>query len=388
MLKPNRIRRRIGERRDDESGIALIIVLLVLMLCAILAVEIKSSAAEHSRLAKSKRDDFLMREAMRGQLEIIKQVLIYDLTENKVETLEDSWADDKYTRPPYQSTPTEEEREDADPDEPVSSQNFDLEARVEDEARKFNLHNLNLEDEELRKHWRTVFVRLLMIYREEYPQYVISQGEAESIVEQIAVWMARKDEVQGVPRPSTADERRVMVTPDELLMIEGVTPEIFFDQRPDEGVEMTEIPGLCRYLTLWSAGQVNLNTADRAVVHALFTDADRDLADRLFEWREEESEDEADQPTSLDDDPMKNSLKSLGDLSKIEGFEAAVIQRNKLDGTTATVSGNSFSIHFISENEDGLRRQERWVLERNPAGVTTHLMEERNDPVYKDEEEE
>ena len=64
--------------REDERGVALVIVLLVLMLSAILAVEIKASAALHWRLAKNKLSDFGMREKMRGQLEILKQVILYD----------------------------------------------------------------------------------------------------------------------------------------------------------------------------------------------------------------------------------------------------------------------------------------------------------------------
>ena len=50
--------------------------------------------------------------------------------------------------------------------------------------------------------------------------------------------------------------------------------------------------------------------------------------------------------------------------------------------------GNTFSVHLEGSSSDGLRRQERWVLRRNPGGFTTLLYEERNDPVHEDEDEE
>ena len=60
----------------DERGVALILVLIVLLLTSILALEIKSTAALHRRLTTNQRDDFLIRQVMRGQVEILKQVLL------------------------------------------------------------------------------------------------------------------------------------------------------------------------------------------------------------------------------------------------------------------------------------------------------------------------
>jgi len=367
--------------REGERGIALVVVLLVLMLCSILALEIKSTAVLHLRLATNKRNDFLMREAMRGQLEVIKQVLLYDLKENQIETLEDSWLDERYTS--FQDAPDPEEER--DPEEPVSSTAIDLEARVEDEARKFNLNNLVIEDETLRKQWEEVFVRLLMLYREEHSRYALSRGRAEELLKNVQAWMKRQGDDLGLPPPSTAEENHLMVTPDELLLVKGLAREMFFDQKPEEDGD-PEIPGLYRYLTLWSEGPVNLNTADAVVVKALFREEDERLADDFLAWRDEEAE-EQDPNLGLDDEPAKNSLKSIGDLNNIDGFDNTVLQRNRL-GSTAAVSSSFFSIHLEGEDENGLRRQERWVLLRNAVGFRTLLMESRNDPVVATDEEE
>jgi len=368
-------------RGDGERGIALVVVLLVLVLCSILALEIKSTAMLHLRLATNKRNDFLMREAMRGQLEILKQVLLYDLKENQVETLEDSWLDERYTQPHDASDLSEERDENA----PVSSSSVQLDARIEDEARKFNLNNLILEDETLRKHWEEVFVRLLRLYREDHSQYAISRGVADDLLKNVQDWMKRQGDDLGLAPPATADENKVMVTPDELLLVKGFDRDMFYDLRADDD-DGEEIPGLYRYLTLWSEGQVNLNTADGILVKALFKDDDERVAEDFLSWREEEAE-EQDENLALSDDPAKNHLKSLADLEKIDGIDSTVIQRNRLNATT-TFQSSRFSIHLEGEDENGLRRQERWILERNRVGFRTLLFEMRNDPVVKSGKEE
>ena len=48
-------------------------------------------------------------------------------------------------------------------------------------------------------------------------------------------------------------------------MVPGFTREMFYDLKPEEEDE-EPIPGLYRYLTLWSAGPVNLNTAEYPVL--------------------------------------------------------------------------------------------------------------------------
>jgi type II secretory pathway component PulK len=374
--------------RQKERGIALLVVLFVLLLSTILALEIKSSAALHMRLAENKRDDFLMRQAMRGQLEILKQVLLADRERNEKETLDDLWMDEKYTSSPDLT----EEPVDEEEVKPVSSEDSSVTARVDDEARKFNLHNLVVESEGLRAHWEEVFLRLMVLYREDHDQeYRVSRSDAESLLRNLKEWLKRADSDKEVPRPATTDEKKIMITPDELLMIDGFTREILYDIPipEDERDEETgsEVPGLIRYLTLWSAGPVNLNTAEPALVYAMFTDGDRDLAERLIEWRNQESEESTEGSQTAEDEPLRNSFGNLQDLTKIDGLDAAALLKNTLNDQTITVKSDAFSVHLYAESQDGIVRQERWVLERNAAGFTTILYEERNDPKAKDEEE-
>lgn len=367
-----------------ERGVALLIVLIVFMLTAVLALEIKATAALHMRLAQNKRDDFLMRQAIRGQLEVVKQVLLFDKSENQVEALDDRWNDEKFTQ--FQKAP--EEDDERDDEAPVSSESVELSGRIEDEARKFNLHNLVADDEAVRAQWEEIFLRLLVNYREDHGKLSLSRSDAESLMKNLRGWFERKDSDRDFPVPATGDDKRILVTPDELLMIKGFTREMFYDQ-PGEDEDDPAIPGLYRYLTLWSEGPINVNTAELPVLYSLFESGDSDLADRIVEWREGDAE-EQDDNAPIDADPKKNALKSAQDLLNIEGFDMEAFNRNKLSAAIITGASDTFSIHITAKAENGLKRQERWIIRRNPAGFITLLAEQRTDPIFdgtEDEEE-
>ena len=65
MGHADRVRRDATE--NPERGVALLLVLVVLLLTAILALEIKSSAALHWRIATNRRDDFTVRVSKLSQ---------------------------------------------------------------------------------------------------------------------------------------------------------------------------------------------------------------------------------------------------------------------------------------------------------------------------------
>jgi hypothetical protein len=130
-----------------------------------------------------------------------------------------------------------------------------------------------------------------------------------------------------------------------------------------------------------------MNTAEMPVIHALFESSDRDLADRFINWRLEVAE-EQDPNLPTDADEKKNAIANAGELTEIDGFDPEVLQRNTLTGATVTGQSQVFSVHVFGESSDGMRRQERWVIRRNPAGFTTILAEERNDPVHDGTEDE
>ncbi len=105
-----------------------------------------------------------------------------------------------------------------------------------------------------------------------------------------------------------------------------------------------------------------------------------------MEWRQSEAE-EQDENAPVDAEPKNNSLKGVQDLLNIEGFDVEALQRNKLTPAVVTGRGEVFSIHITARATEGLTRQERWIIRRNPLGFTTLLAEQRTDPTFEGSEE-
>ncbi|MDP3297869.1 MAG: type II secretion system protein GspK [Thermodesulfovibrionia bacterium] len=64
---------------------------------------------------------------------------------------------------------------------------------------------------------------------------------------------------------------------DELLLVKGVTPEIFYgsrkegeDEEKSGEDEKKEYEGIAQYFTPWGSGQLNINTAPQKVLEAVF----------------------------------------------------------------------------------------------------------------------
>ncbi len=70
---------------------------------------------------------------------------------------------------------------------------------------------------------------------------------------------------------------------EELLMVKGITKEIFTGTK--------EKPGLAGFVTADSDGLININTAPKMVLRALSADIRCELADRMDEYRRKEGND-------------------------------------------------------------------------------------------------
>lgn len=89
--------------------------------------------------------------------------------------------------------------------------------------------------------------------------------EVDTIVDSIIDWRdtndlhmlngAEEDYYQSLQRPYSCKDGPFNII-DELLLVKGVTPEIFY--------------GITPYLTTWSSNRININTASREVLEAAF----------------------------------------------------------------------------------------------------------------------
>jgi general secretion pathway protein K len=113
------------------------------------------------------------------------------------------------------------------------------------------------------------------------PHFRLEQRRAEDLRDAIKDWIDADDEVTGggaegayyagLAKPYASKNAPIDCI-EELLMVKGVTRELFYG--------MGESPGLVQCMTVFGDGRININTAPRPVLRALATE----MADGELEW--------------------------------------------------------------------------------------------------------
>lgn len=246
--------------RAGERGVALLATLLVLVLVVALANEIFRLGARAAQTSAYGRDSVraaLLAEAGTGALRI---ALREDAKDNKIDTLDEFWS---RQAPPFDLG-----------DGTVT-------VFVEDEDRKINLNRLVMPNGNAPDDQR------LAVFRAFLEQRGIDPSLADAFVDWLdnddtpRVGGAESTYYMSLPRPYAA-KNDLFDTLEEMLLVRGVTPEIYEKIRP--------------FVTITSTGRVNLNTAPKEVLTALSAGTDEAeagaidnaAADRLIEYRAEQ----------------------------------------------------------------------------------------------------
>ena len=120
------------------------------------------------------------------------------------------------------------------------------------------------------------------------PSFRLDQRKAEELVDAIKDWIDPDDEVTGagaegayyagLQRPYTAKNAPIDCI-EELLMIKGVTRELFYGTG--------ESPGLAQCLSAYGDARININTAPRPVLRALTVEMTDEDVGQLEKYRRE-----------------------------------------------------------------------------------------------------
>jgi len=76
---------------------------------------------------------------------------------------------------------------------------------------------------------------------------------------------------------------------DEILLAPGISEDLLYDFIDETTGEI--VPGLVHFVTIWSEGAINVNTASEVVLRCLFEEKDRVKALDIVEFRASEPED-------------------------------------------------------------------------------------------------
>ena len=159
-------------------------------------------------------------------------------------------------------------------------------ATIEDEAGKIPLNKL-VNGKEYNPDIKEILIRLL-----GQPEFGLDERKVAEIVDSIKDWIDADEKVTGYGAESSyyasldppyEAKNAPFDCIEELLMVKGITKEIFYGTK--------EKPGLAEYVTADSDGAININTAPKMVLRALSAEISAELADRMDEYRRKEGND-------------------------------------------------------------------------------------------------
>ena len=300
----------------NERGIALILVILMISIIVAVTLQLnrssRSDVYEAVNLSDGIKLHYIAKSGFNGG-----QALLLDDT-NSFDALNEDWT----TKIDLISAKWES-----------MFTNTSLKINIEDESGKIQINKL-ITGNNYNPDIRDLLIRLLSL-----PEFKLEQNRINEIVDSIKDWMDADDEVTGsgaessyymsMEKPYQAKNGPLDCI-DELLMIRGITRELYYGTR--------ETPGLVNYLSIYGDGIININTAPKPVLKALSTEITDDAAARMDEYRKTEGADLSDPMWYKKITGAANiSIDSRLITTKSDYFK--ITSRGKLGNMTGQVSG-------------------------------------------------
>ncbi len=408
--------------RNDERGVALILTLLILTLLVIIVFQVSYTTKVDIRLAKNRLDTTVLQYATDGVLTRAMAYIQADGSENQWDARGDLWESASFEA--MAGDGGEDYDYDSDPwgDKAESEGQVELDVVIIDEDRKLNIallaarpepapeprssrdrnrdrnsrdtganaeqpggrrpRNRKAEEEQRQKIFEAL-ISVLVEFRDG-TSYDLTGTESRQIAEAIRDWVTRpsdnKDD-SDLPHPPTIDPP--MLSIDEILMIEGVTEDLLFDF-PDPEDEEVVIPGLLNFVTIWSSGLVNINTAPPVVLRGFFGRDKKDLVDDILEYRDEYEEPEDERPSER----RRRERESGSEEAETPGIfkETSELQSNNiLDNEDyqdllpfISTQSSVFSVH-VTASRGKVELRTRAIVRRVNGGVHPVFYDRRKD---------
>ncbi len=287
----------------NERGVALILVLLTVSIIVVLTLQLNVSSRAQVHEAANLSDGIRVLYIAKSGFFAGMGLLAED--RGDADTLNEAWARTEAV--------TEQ-----------SKTYFDgghVELLIEDESGKININKL-VEGSNFSAAVKALLTRLLT-----QPQFKLGEREVEDLLNAIKDWIDADSEVtatgaesayyQGLGKSYTV-RNGPMESIDELLLVRGVSLELFYGTK--------ESPGLNSLLTVSGSGSININTAPKEVLRALHPTITEDAANRMDDYR-------------------RNPANTLTDGSwyrKVPGLENTAI-----DALTVVTKSESFQITSV-----------------------------------------
>jgi len=392
--------------RQNERGIALILVLIMLPLVAIIMVQLNFETTIGQHLAANILANQQFKYATHARIRQMRLRLVRDLKNDSGQQQQqgsyDHYSDEWGPEAEQGQTAMMVTRGDREIGDDIT-----LYTEVVDEQSKFNLNLLRHTDKRRRERAFEVFRTLLDLFRDsrygdlEDNEWDLQDNEAEEVAQAVLKFVKGdgRDERVGeseIPAPAT-DMKQGVFSVDDLVFSHRLFREKRLLDRFIDVETGVDMPSLGDFLTVFGDGRINVNTAKIQLLRSMFrgeegrtevakqifngrggfldTDADQEERSRLEEEREEMRQ-------AGDADGLDESISfytTVNDLTEnVAGFrDQAMIRREEIDlGRDFTTSSNFFTIIVTARRENFLRQQ-RVTVQRHAEGTQTWATEVR-----------
>jgi general secretion pathway protein K len=279
---------RIGNNR----GIALLITLGVISVLIAVTLELNRRARSTTESLAVSKDRFTLSQIAASGVHIAMAVLIQDKNEDPpsgLDSIQENWADPEFLNEVITAFPFESGK---------------LTLKISDELGRIQVNTIVKFPGGIEANDPQMFLwdRFLNLVKDSGSGF--DDLEPESIVSSIKDWLDSKDDdaITGLNGAESDYYRNLdppyeckngpLANPEELVLIKGITPELYY------GVE--GLFGISNYMTTllgpltdggdgYHSGRININTADLPVIAALMPSGDEILAAEIYKYREETS---------------------------------------------------------------------------------------------------
>ncbi len=385
--------------RNDQSGAALVLAVIAILLLLLITFEVIHTSRVEEFITHNIEVDSRLEAACQGGLEVALAKLREDRQKTEIDSEYDSWAQIMVHSELRESDIAKDEFLFLEEDDDFNQWTDEddgvlLTIEVQDESAKFNIYLLMTDDAQKEKERVEQLANVLDRFREELPED-ISYGDGEALAASINSFLRRTLDSpdRDAPKAPTKSDR-TLTSILELAYSGGMTPELLYD-RLDDSREVV-IPGLFRYLTIWSDMQININTASVATLSGLFENKDSYLAERIVDYRVEHNDDteagrdDATTTGSFDpnveaDDPTGGAAFSqISDLTeKVDEMTQGIFGKIQ---PFVTVQSSVFTI-FVTAELGQVRRTKMYIVRRSPEGFRKLSERLVNFPYYLSQEQ-
>ena len=270
----------------NNHGIALLITLSIITVLIAVSLELSRKARSAVMTTAAARDRLTLLHISSSGINAAMAMLVKDKKESETDSMQEGWADPEKIIEVLNDIPFEDGNITVIISDELSRIQVNALVRFP-EGRDPNNAQMFMWDRFL-----SYFISLDDVFEEIEPRTIINSvkdwldsGDDDAIT---GLNGAESDYYQAIDPPYSC-KNGPLTHLDELALIKGITPDLFYDHG--------ERSGISGYLTIYGItdsgayeGKININTAELPVLAALLPSGNEHLAQEIFDYRQEKTD--------------------------------------------------------------------------------------------------